>query len=220
MGGWDSRSVSCGNALFEVTFSVHPQALRALLRGGDGSLWRRVGAVLLTSLWVVSACLGQVSLGVYGGDGVGLPLYPLPLVVAYVSWRRPAWAGAAAALLGGLLYDALTFSRLGVHSLLLCAVALSALWLREVLEELFPASPWRGAALGGVSALVYVVLKLLRYSIGSVRGDVLSLVPVHMLLGVAVSALVLSPLQYGLYGVVERLLRVRRRPSGDGDVVG
>ena len=89
-----------------------------------------------------------------------------------------------------------------------------------MLEELFPASPWRGAALGGVSALVYVVLKLLRYSIGSVRGDVLSLVPVHLLLGVAVSALVLSPLQYGLYGVVERLLRVRRRPSGDGDVVG
>ena len=218
MGGWDSRSVSCGNALFEVTLSVHPRALRAFLRGGDGRVWRCVGTVLLTSLWVVSACLCQVSLGVCGE---GLPLYPLPLAVAYVSWRRPAWAGVAAALLCGLLYDALTFSRLGVHSLLLCAVALSALWLREVLEELFPASPWAGSVLGGVSVLVYVVLKLLRYSIGSVRGDVLSLVPVHLLLGVAVAALVLAPLQYGVYGAVERLLRVRRRcPTGDGDVVG
>ena len=66
-----------------------------------------------------------------------------------------------------------------------------------------------------------MVLKLLRYSIGSVRGDVLSLVPVQLLLGVAVAALVLAPLQYGVYGVVERLLRVRRRcPTGDGDVVG
>ena len=53
MGGWDSRSVSCGNALFAVTLSVHPRALRAFLRGGDGRVWRCVGAVLLTSLWVV-----------------------------------------------------------------------------------------------------------------------------------------------------------------------
>lgn len=211
---WERREASCGNALFEVTLCLHPQAWSELFRRRwcAHAVW-----TLLPVAWVISACLFQVSIGMYGGS---LPLYPLPLALAYVAWHRGTGMGIFLAAAGGMAYDALTFGSLGTHSVILCVVWWMVLCLRLHLGWALRQCSWYPQLLGGLATCVYVLSKLFNYCLGSPRGDVLSYVPVYLFLGLLLNSFMLAPIQWGLYGFVERRLHRQEARDSEADEDG
>ncbi|MBP5639564.1 MAG: rod shape-determining protein MreD [Victivallales bacterium] len=212
MGTNDKQTTGGGNALFEFTLTVHPHVLINYLLSKDG-FWRHFWILFLTILWLITACVSQLALSEYFPE---LPLYPVPLTIAYLAYyRKPSFA-VISALVCGILLDSLTFGRLGVSSGILGLVVVLIDYLSHSMEGLEKRFWERCLLLGGGSVFIYVLLKLGLYFAFPNGDDVLSLVPKQLLLGTLLCGTCLAPLMFSAMDLIEWLFRLRSaKPESD-----
>jgi len=212
MGKQDKLTTGGGNALFEISISVHPGVLADYLLRADG-FWFHVRLLVCSLLWVISACVMQISLNEHFLE---LPLYPLPLTVAYLACRRRPGAALLCSFVCGIVYDSMTFGRLGVSSAILGSIVIAVLYLSNGVDGIGKRFWERCLLLGGGSAFLYVACKLGLYFAFPNGDDVLSMVPRHLLAGTLLCGACLAPIMYSVMDLVEWLLRLKTMVE-DGD---
>lgn len=211
MGTKDRQTTNGGNALFDITVSVHLNVLTDYLLRKDG-FWFHIRLLVCNLLWIVFACVFQVSLNEHFPE---LPLYPLPLVTAYLAFSRRPWTGLFCALVCGIVYDSLTFGQLGISSAILGVVAV-IVWFLSFGSDGIGRRLWeRCLLLGGSSVFIYVACKLGLYFAFPNGEDVLSLVPKHLLEGTLLCSFCLAPLMFSVMDFVEWLLRLNTLPANE-----
>lgn len=215
--GRDSQKDHGAPALFEITVTWHPHALLDYFYSPDG-FWRQLLTLGMTTWWVVSCACLQMSLAEYFPE---LPLYPVPVMLAYLSAKRSPGLLVLAAFATGLVFDALAFKELGVTAVVSVLTVLAV-------EMFFAVNPralrsfWQRSMLcSGLAAIVFTILKLLWSSFSSSHISMLSLFPKHCFGGMLIAALFLGPLMGTVMDSVEWIARITPRkqskPSSEDD---
>ena len=205
MGKQDKQTKDGGNALFEISISVHPGVLADYLLRTDG-FWFHVRLLACSLLWIVSACVLQISLNEHFPE---LPLYPLPLTAAYLACFRRPWAAVLCSFVCGIAYDSMTFGHLGVSSAILGIIAVVVIFLSNGADGIGKRFWERCLLFGGGSVFIYVICKLGLYFAFPNGDDVLSLVPKHLLAGTLLCGACLAPIMFSIMDFVEWLLRLK-----------
>lgn len=215
--GRNSPQANGSPALFEITVTWHPRALLDYFYSPDG-FWRQLVTLAITAWWVVSCTCLQMSLAEYFAE---LPLYPVPVMLAYLTARRSPALLILSAFVTGIVFDALAFKELGVTAV----VSVLAVTAVELFFALSPRSlrsfMQRSMVGSGIAAFVFTVLKLLWSSFSSGHVSMLSLFPKHCFGGTLIAALFLAPLMHTIMDFIEWLARITAsqsaKPSREDD---
>lgn len=192
-------------AFIEITVTYHPEVLKESFRKLGGlRAWLLRG--VFTVIWLLVGVTVQQSLAVHFSE---LPLYPLPVVIAFLAQARSAKTALASAILGGIATDALQFSRLGPTSAILGVCTLAIIAMNEYEHNFSKQILSRTVLAGGLSVAIYVMLKLVIFWSSGGANSGVTLIK-HLFGGVALGAFMLAPIQFGIMDGFEWLSRMKR----------
>lgn len=149
-------------ALLEVSVTVHPEAIREMLIGRDGFLWRFARFAGFLALLYFS--LGfELTSGKYFAE---LGFHPTVLLLAYLASRSSLVRSLCAAIICGAILDAGSAAPLGFNALLLTASTGVASLFHNVKREPGEGRFWITDALSGgcANALYVIILAAIRRS--------------------------------------------------------